>query len=1752
MVTLSGKWEWDLHASAVFCSDVMLALPPPFEGTLGLIHPDDALLVKEKLLQPGTINGLSFRIITTYGEVHTLTGEDLEKEEAVEEPEPRESLFQHTLLVQGEKHEKEHLYLKSKSAEFSERITRSGAWYINTTTNETWYSDNVFRIYGLPAQSLNAHPNTFSAFMHPDDRSQVEEAFDRAYREQLPLHLRFRILAGDEVRFVSQATHWSNTSTGQVILHGIIEDVTEQVLQEDSLELALQDTEFQKQLLLFSEQSVQIGFWQVNLVTRKTECSNNYYRIFGLKPNVLPGAQKFLINYVHPDDREMVEEADRKLRTEQTAQETEFRIIRPDGKTRYLRQQGKVLLYGGEPIMVGIIQDITTQKLLEKKLAEHEESVAVRNFINWQAEEMTGIGSWSLELDTGRVSWSENFYHMLGYKPNSVEITQRHLLRLVHPEDRKKFTDTMTLARETEQGISLEFRLAHLGVIQHMKGVFRLMRREQKEILIVTIQDITQEYQMKHELHRRAYLAGSLMDNILDRVVITDTDNNILLWNKRCEEAYGIRKDKAIGRNFFDVMPGLRTPEEIALFNRALAGEAVHQPSRQSAARREFLDLHMLPLRDEEGMVTGVLHVTHDITREFELNQNLAERLSFIEKLVESSVDQIIVLDRNMNYLYWNKKSEERYGLSQKEVVGRNVLEVFPNSPDNPSYEDFRKALQGETVYIPGREDQQQGSYREVYLIPIKNEKGEVASVLWITHDLTNEYLLRLEQQRGARLMNSISEAYIELDRDHVFRYINRRAEELWKIDREDWLGKNIGPFMEQLMEPESAAIVAEALQSNNPSQGEYYCHSAEDWLYLSATPTAEGLIILFYDITEIMETREKLNREHRRLKEAQAVGRLGSFEWERETNRITWSDELYRIYGLEPQSEEITIEKILAWTHPEDLDLFKKEMEQVRGKAGTHEYSHRIQLPDGTVRYVNRRTDSAINEEGVIYRLYGTAQDITEFKKAEEEIKQGKDLLQSVFDASALAFAVFRIIYGEDGEPKDLEFLYINQVSRNFIGGDDPIGRRFLEVMPYATQSDIPGVYMEVARTGKPADVERSYAKEGHRRWFRITAQKLHDVLISSMEDFTGKKMAEMEKFKHYKILEQSEEVAGMGSWEYDIATGACNWSEGMYRLFGLPKDAPIHPEIYLEYAARLSKPTARRIVNHLQKEFTSFEEVLEMEKDGIRKMLRIKGTVIHNKNGEPEKLLGVDLDVTAAWIAEEKINETLRKLGLQNSVYEYAEDIARVGTWSWSLDASPIAYSDNMFLLFGMEPGQADTDFLTFKEFVHPDDLDSLMRMSMDIREDDEPRAVEYRVTRRDGAKRIFRNRCKLIRHQRTGERMLIGITQDITEEHELRGKLLERTVYAESLIDASVDRMFVLDRHLVIHAWNRKCEEYYGRKRETMLGRPLPEAFPGMAENEGMMLGIQRAFNGGHSFMPATREACMTVVTEFFFIPLKNEEGETHSVLCVLHDVTRAYDAQAKLEELNKSLEQKNRELERKNEEITAFAFVASHDLKEPLRKIHTFSDWLQEREGNSLSGQGKQYLDKIGAAVRRMDLLIEDILVLTRIHSDTRHTGEVSLDAVLAEVTTEMKDLITSSGAEIEAGDLGSVRGNASQVANLFQNLLDNSIKFRKPGATPKITISSSLVKAPHPSLPEAEEGREYLELCFSDNGIGFDQKYERKVFKMFQRIHYTHQSAGTGMGLAICKKIMSNHEGFITVKSSVDEGAVFCCYFPVES
>jgi light-regulated signal transduction histidine kinase (bacteriophytochrome) len=308
------------------------------------------------------------------------------------------------------------------------------------------------------------------------------------------------------------------------------------------------------------------------------------------------------------------------------------------------------------------------------------------------------------------------------------------------------------------------------------------------------------------------------------------------------------------------------------------------------------------------------------------------------------------------------------------------------------------------------------------------------------------------------------------------------------------------------------------------------------------------------------------------------------------------------------------------------------------------------------------------------------------------------------------------------------------------------------------------------------------------------------------------------------------------------------------------------------------------------------------------------------------------------------------------------------------------------------------------------------------------------------------------------------------------------------------------------------------------------------------------MDQARNGQYTYVAAKKAIYANIYYERFYVPLQNEEGETYGVLVIMHNVTDMVMKEEELKELNKTLERKNSELEQKNEEITHFSFVASHDLQEPLGKIHTFANWILEQEAERLSPMAKNFTTKIKAAVRRMEWLIEDILVLTKIHSDQHRDTSVDLSAILANVKDDMSNTIRYAGAEIESGILPTITANSNQVFYLFRNLIDNAIKFQRPGKAPVVKITSELV--PGRLVAGADPEKEYLKVSFVDNGFGIDEKHHKKIFQVFHRVHSNTGFEGTGIGLAICKKIMENHNGLITVDSQKGQGSAFCCYFPL--
>jgi two-component system CheB/CheR fusion protein len=234
---------------------------------------------------------------------------------------------------------------------------------------------------------------------------------------------------------------------------------------------------------------------------------------------------------------------------------------------------------------------------------------------------------------------------------------------------------------------------------------------------------------------------------------------------------------------------------------------------------------------------------------------------------------------------------------------------------------------------------------------------------------------------------------------------------------------------------------------------------------------------------------------------------------------------------------------------------------------------------------------------------------------------------------------------------------------------------------------------------------------------------------------------------------------------------------------------------------------------------------------------------------------------------------------------------------------------------------------------------------------------------------------------------------------------------------------------------------------------------------------------------------------------------------------------------------------------NKELEAFVYVSSHDLQEPLRKIQTFAGRILEKENDHLSDNGKTYFRLMRDAANRMQKLIEDLLSFSHLNTAERKFESTDLSALIENVRADFKEVIEEKHATIEATELCSVNVIPFQFQQLMHNLISNALKFSHPNLPPHIVIRSNVAKGNKLQNTNLVSDQNYCHISVADNGIGFEKEFSKKIFEVFQQLHGKEEYAGTGIGLAIVKKIVDNHNGIITATSELNKGSIFDIYIP---
>ncbi|WP_345243932.1 PAS domain S-box protein [Nibrella saemangeumensis] len=413
-------------------------------------------------------------------------------------------------------------------------------------------------------------------------------------------------------------------------------------------------------------------------------------------------------------------------------------------------------------------------------------------------------------------------------------------------------------------------------------------------------------------------------------------------------------------------------------------------------------------------------------------------------------------------------------------------------------------------------------------------------------------------------------------------------------------------------------------------------------------------------------------------------------------------------------------------------------------------------------------------------------------------------------------------------------------------------------------------------------------------------------------------------------------------------------------------------------------------------------------------------------------------------------------------------------------------------------------------------------------------------------------------------TEEQQLLGYSQvvrDLTRRKETEDALKQSEERYRLMVEAVRDyAIFMLDPQGHIVSWNEGAKRLKGYLAEEIIGKHFsafytPEDLA--AGKPGRELEIAKATGKYEEEGWRLRKDSSLFWANVVITALFNAENKLIGFTKVTRDLTERRQAERALKEseerfrtLAHELSSANTELGRANKELEVFAYVASHDLQEPLRKIQAFGDILQNQFSEQLTPEGTSLIQRMQSAASRMNTLIKDLLTYSRISREDQPFDAIALNRTVDGVLNDLETVIREKQADIQVGTLPTINGNELQLRQLFQNLLSNALKFAQPDQVPQISIKSNPV--PLKQLPVPLTGRkgEWVAIDVTDNGIGFDTKYKDRIFQMFQRLHTRSEYPGTGIGLAICRKVAENHGGAIAVNSEPGHGTTFTVYVPV--
>ncbi len=1190
-----------------------------------------------------------------------------------------------------------------------------------------------------------------------------------------------------------------------------------------------------------------------------------------------------------------------------------------------------------------------------------------------EAQALAHIGSWEWDVQADRVTWSDELYRIYGLPPQSQEIDYRGFLDRVHRDDRARVDAAVRAALESGEPFDYEHRVVRPdGDVRTVHAQGRVLRDGDRTVgMLGTGQDVTQRREAEQALRESEERFRLLSENSSDIITFTFGRETAYV-SPAIRRILGYEPDELLG----EISPDLLHPEDRG----AVEGRL------RTIGRDADVATATFRVRHKDGSYVWVESVASA------LRSDAGE----LEGMIGITRDVTATVERARFRELLQAATAAANEAASADAALRAALEVVCRFREWPLGHVYVRAEGGADELAPTaiwypeksaghdefrRVTEETRFARGVGLPGRVLATGRPAWIPDVTRD-GNFPRARLVRDLGLR---------------SAFGFPVRVGSEILAV---------MEFFTTEIVPPEQPLL--DVLQEIGTQVGQ---------------------------VLRRQEAEDTLRHSESMLAQAQAIAHVGSWEWNVEANRVTWSDELYRIHGREPGSLAVTYEEFLGHVHPSDRARIEAAVQGALRAGGSFHYEYRLVRPDGTMRMVATEGQVEVDERGAPASMRGVCQDVTERRQAEEALRESEQRYRFLADYATDLITMLT---------PDGRCMYASPSVRSLLGysAEELVGRPVGDLVHRDDADDVSAARQAILTSAESRTVRcRLRRKDEQWIWTETTSRGVRDPatgLVVSVVAVTRDVTESVRSERTTRLLERVSTIANEA-----ITTDAAMKAalEAIGRYAGWPIG---HVYIPSRSAGGELTPSDIWYLDDPGR-FADFRKLSEM-------------TPFVAGEGLPGAVLATG---RAHWVSDIPSDETFIRrpaavaLGLSSA---FAFPIRAMGETLAVLEFfSPEAWPLNEATLHLMEAigdqlGQA----------VRRQRVESALRTS-------EVRFRAVAETAKDG---------------------IITIDEE------------SRIVYC----NAAARSLFGFD-------------DLVGKSVETI----IPERF-----HEHHRAGVDRYHTTGESRilgktveLMARRADGREIPIELSLADWSTEDGLYFTG--IVRDIAPRKEAEMQLNE-------KMEELARSNAELGLFSYVASHDLREPLRTVASNVQLLEREMGPRLTGPAKKSLRFALDGVYRMQELINDLLAYSRVGTEAQAFQTVDTEIVLDEILAALAATIESEGAEITRGPLPEVWADRTQVGQILQNLVSNALKFHQD-APPRIHITST------------RDGDRWM-FSVRDEGVGFDPDFADHIFTIFQRLHAPEEFPGTGIGLAICRKIVERHGGRIWAESEKGKGSVF--------